>query len=158
MYYGSLDSIDKKLKPSDIDAPFQYAPFQAMTYGEAKKMYNTYKNNHSELLKQPQFKGITNAESAFAALSVLVTGNGAEFLQKRYTSGLDSLNIKDIIGGIKDTFNLAENLQDLEIESMKDLGGFMGKIGDKMDISFKDGKISEEGMKAKAEKVGLTHV
>lgn len=157
MYYWSLEDTQKWLKVSDLDAPFLYAPFQSMTFSWASVLFEKYKGKDLKwLLEESEFKGITNAWSAFAVLALFVSGDGSKFLKKRYGETIQNMTIRDIIAGIKDTFDIAENIHDIEINGIQDITGFMGKIGDKMNISFNNWKINEEWLKIKAEKLWIT--
>lgn len=157
MYYWSLEGTQKWLKVPDLDAPFLYAPFQSMTFSWATTLFEKYNGKDLKwLLEEPECKGITNAWPAFAVLALFVSGDGSKFLRKRYGESIQNMTIRDIIAGIKDTFDIAENIHDIEINGIKDITGFMGKIGEKMDISFDNWKINEEWLKIKAEKLWIT--
>jgi hypothetical protein len=155
MYYNSIDGIDKLVKPTDIDSAFQYTPFLNMKYSEAQSLFEKYKSNHKWMSAESQFKWITNIEWAFAALALLVSWWSSSFLKNRFGNSLNNLSVREIFVGIKDSFDIAESIEDIEIGAFEDVTGFMWKIGEKMDISIKDGKISQEGMKVKAEKLWL---
>jgi len=119
------------MKSSKLDNLFNYSAFQNLTFQQAEDLYNKYgKADKTGLLKDAKMENITDvdADTLYLGLGLIVKSDGTKFLRQKYVDGMSTKTVREIFEGIKDQFNIAENLEAIEIDSVQDITGYMGEV------------------------------
>lgn len=160
IYKNSIKpDVDLEMKSSKLDNLFNYSAFQNLTFQQAEDLYNKYgKADKTGLLQDAKMENITDidADTLYLGLGLIVKSDGTNFLRQKYADGMSTKTVREIFEGIKDRFNIAENLETIEINSVQDVTGFMGEVWKKMDLELDaNGQVKSAFLKEKVHNLWL---